>query len=308
MSLRSRSICVEAKCAISHSPFRLPPPLMQTTVQLEFAAKYWSTHSIGWNNPNNQTRAEAAASAFWQAHPGNWEIGQNGQTVYVLSVNQTSRETAAAASRPAGNCLQVAGRLPSDSPCCTQISPCNLCVGPCVVVSSGCPADACVWGGDSFNNHPFAQRIGGASCAGEPEGCTVGVFKGSPAGKCDDGAYAVNQNIAGVGGVPRSVKDVNEVFQGDGLPFSAPGGILAINQHVWGWIYEDNANQFWTQINPAFSWTASFAASINAWGASLGIALNAPTGTSPKGPFAKAPPVPQGQKYFQCWSMGSQFG
>jgi len=110
------------------------------------------------------------------------------------------------------------------------------------------------------------------------------------------------------GGQLRSVVDINEIFQADGLPFSSPDGQLTVNSHVWGWIYKDNANQFWIQINPAFNWTVAFSAEINAWAASFGISLNAPTGTAPRGPFKLPPAVPSGQRYAQCWTKGNSWG
>lgn len=140
---------------------------------------------------------------------------------------------------------------------------------------------------------------------GALQGPHVYGVRGAPAGQCDPNSLAVGGNLGFVGPNMRSVVDTNEIFQANGLPFSAPGGYITVSQNVWAFVYKDNAGNYWIQIDPAFQWTASFSAAVNAWASSFGISLNAPTGTSPQGPMVN-PPVPgTGQRMAKCFAKGN---
>ena len=92
----------------------------------------------------------------------------------------------------------------------------------------------------------------------------------------------------------------------DGLPYSW-NGLLSVNSHVWGFIYKDNAGEYWIQTNSTYVWTVSFAASVNAWAGSFGISLNAPTGNGPQGPIHGVPKLPAAWNYHQCWTGGNNW-
>ncbi|MBC5800074.1 MAG: hypothetical protein GIX03_03750 [Candidatus Eremiobacteraeota bacterium] len=246
-------------------PFRLPPlppPPFQTAAQLAAANQYWATHSIPFNHAERQTPAEAAASRYWQLHP------RNGQADHFDV-------------RPNDYCPQLQrtaqGRVKPN------VGQCPPPVGsPDFMQQGGCYTVFCSW-------DDFADKgpSGPATCYrddGYSDGvCNVAVHRGPifDHDTCDQQSMAVGDTVGQVGGKPRTIVDENEIFQADGLPYNH-NGVLTVSSHVWGWIYKDNAGQFWTQINPAFQWTSSFSTSINAWGSTLGISLNAPTGSAPK--------------------------
>jgi len=281
-------------------PFRLPAPPFQTQAQTEAGSRYWRTHSIPWP-VERQTAAEAAASRYWQTHP---TYGHQGQPGFVprYDPNADMRLLNAGRAQPNNGCPLVRG--PNPQILCCKNGQCDYY--PDVVAYTDClGAYSCVWGSDSFGNHPWA---GGSSCRNNPDGCSVGVHKGNPSGSCDKNSAAVGDNLGFVGGKLRQVVDTNEIFRADGLPFRAPDGSITVPQHIFAFVYKDQANNYWIQINPGFTWTPTISASVNAWGASFGLSLNAPTGTPPQGPLASPPGAAQGEKYAQCFTNGNLWG
>lgn len=175
---------------------------------------------------------------------------------------------------------------------------------PTQTVYSQCPNSACIWGDDGYGNYPFNNT---QTCVSNG-GCEVVSKPGSPIGDCTTGSAQVGQTLGFVNGVSRSVVDINAIFQADGIAYAAPGGGLTVHTHIWGWVYKDDAGQYWMQVDPQFQWTASFAAGVNAYAGSLGISLNAPTGTSPQGPLGAIPQLPSGQRYDRCYTKGNRWG
>lgn len=280
-------------------PFRLPPPLYQTIAQLEAANRYWTTHSIGFNHPERQTREEAARSLYYQTHPN---LG--------YAMHSGAGSTAQHAGMPQNNsrapeyCAQYQRRginSPFYTTCCTQITPCTI---SSQTVYSQCPAAAsCVWGSDGFGDHPYNN----SQVCQNNGGCEVVVHPGLPTGQCTPGSSQVGDTIGFINGVAQSVVDINAIFQADGIAFGTTVG-LAIPSHVWGWVYKTDSGFYYIQANPAFLWTASFAAAVNSFGTSIGVSINAPTGTSPQGPLLKPPTLPAGQRYNRCFTHGNSWG
>lgn len=186
------------------------------------------------------------------------------------------------------------GGVPNVYQCATP-SP----VSPVILQNLCMSMYSCAWDGgpSAFNN---------TDCTGDVA-CTVGVIKGRPRqAVCNANAKEVDQTIELVAGQPRTVVDENEIYKADGLPFNS-GGNLTVNNHVWGFMYKDNAGQYWVQPNPQFTWTTSFSAAINAAFASIGISFGAPTGTTAQGPYTTRPAIPSGQKMVRCFTQGNQW-
>lgn len=278
-------------------PFRLPPPPFQTAAQTLAASQYWRTHSIGMAHPERQTPAEAAASRYWQTHPTH---GHQGQPGFIPRYDPTPmglerRDLV----QPNSPCPQLIG-TPNPQQICCKNGICNDI--PDVVVYTDCLGTvSCVWADDGSGNHPYGR---GGQCTGDAGGCFVGVHKGAPSGNCDKDSMAVGDTVGLVGGKPRTIVDINEIFQADGLPMNS-NGTISVSSHVWGFIYKDNANQYWVQIDPAYQWTVSWSASVNAWGMSFGVSLNPPTGSPPRGPLNTSPKAPSGQLHVQCFTQGN---
>lgn len=119
-------------------------------------------------------------------------------------------------------------------------------------------------------NNTRCERSGGE--------CEVAVMPGKPqpGQGCGNGAIEVGHNVGDPNGQPRTIVDENEIYVADGRPYNQ-GGVLYVHSHVWGWVYKDNVGDFWIQINKGYTWTPSFAVTINNWT----FGLNAPTGAAP---------------------------
>ena len=275
--------------------------------ELEAANQYWANHSIPFNNPAQQTASERESSLenerYYQQHE--------------------NRRALSSTPRPADNCTQLTaiGASPNDDPCCSQAGTCgsgeppppppSICGGgPCVIASS-CPSGAtCIWGnaGDGYGPTGGAGRTAGCISQG---GCIIAVHPGAPKDglQCNAGLNdeAIGDTVGIVSGQDRTIVDENALWQADGLPYNWNGGIT-VNSHIWGWLYKDNAGEYWIQSNTAFQWTHSFEVSIDKWAAGFGVALNAPTNNGPHGPIRGVPKPPQGQNYHQCWAAGNNWG